>query len=335
MSLADIGRTRFAYSPLAELAESLYLLSSQRMEPHQRAWYTSVRDRLGGVDVPLLRAVVPAHPYIAGFLFAGARDPSTSIEQQLDRVAATPPEVMRQDLAQVWGGKDLPPPVRELVAAGAAGARRLADALAAYWEVALEPDWPAMRALLDDDVAHRAGELTRFGLAGLLHDVHPDISLSDDLIQIDKKRHRGHREEHELGGTGLLLVPSVFVWPSVIFAASPGESPSLTYPARGVGRLWVSATPEAPGQDALGALIGRSRAAILAALQLPTSTTELAMSLGQSGPSVSQHLSVLRRSGLVTSWRSGRRVLYRRTPLADSILVASGRPGEDDLTGTA
>jgi DNA-binding transcriptional ArsR family regulator len=53
------------------------------------------------------------------------------------------------------------------------------------------------------------------------------------------------------------------------------------------------------------------------------STTELSLKLGQSPSSVSQHLSVLRRSGLVTSWRSGRRVLYRRTDLATSIVEAN------------
>jgi DNA-binding transcriptional ArsR family regulator len=35
---------------------------------------------------------------------------------------------------------------------------------------------------------------------------------------------------------------------------------------------------------------------------------------------VSQHLSVLRRDGLVRSWRVGRRVLYLRTDLATSIV---------------
>jgi len=33
---------------------------------------------------------------------------------------------------------------------------------------------------------------------------------------------------------------------------------------------------------------------------------------------------VLRRAGLVTCWRAGRRVLYQRTPLATSVIAASG-----------
>jgi hypothetical protein len=39
---------------------------------------------------------------------------------------------------------------------------------------------------------------------------------------------------------------------------------------------------------------------------------------------------VLRRSGLVTSWRAGRRVLYQRTALATSVVAASA--GQDEST---
>ncbi len=35
------------------------------------------------------------------------------------------------------------------------------------------------------------------------------------------------------------------------------------------------------------------------------------------------HLATLKACGLVTSWRSGRRVLYQRTPLAASLLAAA------------
>jgi DNA-binding transcriptional ArsR family regulator len=40
----------------------------------------------------------------------------------------------------------------------------------------------------------------------------------------------------------------------------------------------------------------------------------------------SAHLSILREGGMATSWRSGRSVMYRRTPLAETVLAAmSGR----------
>lgn len=324
LSLADVSRMRFAYSPLAELAESLYVLSSQRMEPHQRAWYASVHRRVQDVDLALLRAVVPAHPFIARFLFTGARDPATSIEQQLEQVARTAPQVLHDDLAVVWAGRAFPAELQQLVADGKSGPRRLAGALAAYWSAALEPYWPAMRALLDDDVAYRAGGLARHGFAELLTEVHPEISMNDGILQIDKRQHRDHRERHDLTGAGMLLIPSVFVWPNVVFATNPGEPPSLTYPARGVGRLWNTASSSAQNHNALAELLGRRRACILAALDLPMSTSELAVRLQVSPPGVSQHLAVLRRSGLVDSWRDGRRVLYRRSPLGTSVIAACG-----------
>ena len=49
------------------------------------------------------------------------------------------------------------------------------------------------------------------------------------------------------------------------------------------------------------------------------STTQIARNLGQSAGSVNQHLAVLRESGMVTSWRSGRSVLYRQTALGGSL----------------
>ncbi|MGH3461416.1 MAG: ArsR/SmtB family transcription factor [Kribbellaceae bacterium] len=82
--------------------------------------------------------------------------------------------------------------------------------------------------------------------------------------------------------------------------------------------------------DALGALVGRARAAILARLDVPMTTTALARELGQSAGTVSTHLSILRACGLLTSWRAGRSVLYRRTPLAASVLAASGSPISDE-----
>jgi hypothetical protein len=39
--------------------------------------------------------------------------------------------------------------------------------------------------------------------------------------------------------------------------------------------------------------------------------------------SVNQHLSVLRRAGLVTAWRSGRFVVYERTALGTSVVDSS------------
>ena len=61
---------------------------------------------------------------------------------------------------------------------------------------------------------------------------------------------------------------------------------------------------------------------LLATLGLPRTTTQLAAQLGLSPPAVSQHLKVLKDTGLVTARRRGRMVLYRRTAAATTLLEA-------------
>jgi DNA-binding transcriptional ArsR family regulator len=324
MTVSDLARTRFAYSPLAEVGESLYALAAGSVYGLHRGWYDNVASRLGSVDMELLRAVVPPRPWIADFLFAGAVDATTSIEAQLELLCDMPYAEFAADLQSVWQGG--PPPARASELLDPGGPRRLADVLFDYWTAAIEPHWPAMRAVLDEDVAYRAGELARGGAAAMLAGMHPELSIHGDMLSIAKKR-AALDQETQLAGDGLLLVPSVFVWPNVVFAVDPARPPSLTYPARGVGNLWGRETLGLNEEDPLSALLGRSRAEILVALDLPSCTTDLAARLGQSPSAVSQHLSVLRRNGLVRSWRAGRRVLYVRTELATSIVGTSRAPG--------
>src|SRR5882757_9067902 len=317
MSPADLERMRFAYSPLAEVAESVYVLNSGQISVLHRTWYDLIRDRLDQVDMALLRAIVPApRPHVAGFLLSGATEPATSIEQQLRLVGACSRERLRADLLTVWRG-ELPAATEQVIADGG---QRIADVL---W-----PYWPQIRGVLDADVAYRAARLAKGGIATLLADLHPELELAEHAIQVASTRAPA---DHDLRGAGLLLVPCVFAWPHVMVDPGIDNPPSITYGPRGIGELWPRDTAAAVDQDALAALLGRSRAAILLSVTMPMSTTDLAGQLGQSSAAVSEHLAVLRRSGLVTSWRSGRRVLYQRTPLATSIVAASGGPVTEQL----
>jgi len=75
--------------------------------------------------------------------------------------------------------------------------------------------------------------------------------------------------------------------------------------------------------ETLGNLIGASRAQIFLALDGPTSTTQLAYSLGLVKGAVGDHLAGLGRAGLVSGTRAGRSVLYRRTAAGDRLIAAS------------
>jgi DNA-binding transcriptional ArsR family regulator len=96
--------------------------------------------------------------------------------------------------------------------------------------------------------------------------------------------------------------------------------PALIYTPRGLGSLWAPAAEGDGDGEALAALLGRRRAAILATLGTPAATSDLARRLGASPAGVNEHLGVLRRAGLVRAARDGRRVLYSRTPTGDALL---------------
>jgi DNA-binding transcriptional ArsR family regulator len=266
----------------------------------------------------MLRAIVPApRPHVASFLLTGAHEPATTIDSQLALVSDLTTERLRADLEVVWRG-ELPVAAQRVLQRG--GGPRIAEGLWKYWTVAIEPYWPRIRAVLDADVAYRAARLARGGIRALLSDLHPGLELAEQAITVRSRV--GH--EHQLRGSGLVLVPCVFAWPYVMADVSAGAAPVITYGPRGIGDLWPTAELPIQDREPLAALLGRSRAAILLAVALPKSTSDLARELGHSMPAVSAHLGVLRRSGLVTSWRAGRRVLYQRTPLATSVVAASG-----------
>jgi len=120
-----------------------------------------------------------------------------------------------------------------------------------------------------------------------------------------------------LAGAGLLLIPSVFVWPSAAVHADDPWPRALIYPARGSAALWE--TRPASSTGALADLLGTTRARILLALTDRATTSQLAAELGISVGGVGDHLAVLLRAGLVHRDRAGRSVRYRRTPLGDAV----------------
>jgi DNA-binding transcriptional ArsR family regulator len=124
--------------------------------------------------------------------------------------------------------------------------------------------------------------------------------------------------EHGLGGAGLVLLPGVFDWPRLGLILDPPWQPTLNHPARGIAGLW-----QAPDDDPdLARLLGRTRARLLLALAEPASTTGLAARCHLPASTVSEHLSVLRAAGLVTTSRDGRHLLHRQSPLGIALSSA-------------
>lgn len=320
MAPGDFAQLRFAYSPLSEAIKSLYMLHTGRVSALHRRWAETTRQQLRDLDTTLLRAIVPAGGFVLTppVHFNGAN----TIDQQLRLLADWPPSMLRAELESVWQGFSMPDATRQVIADGSAGAGRVATALGTYWDVAIAPHWDKMRAVLDADIAYRAQQLTGGGISALLKDLHPQLQFRESTIRINKTGQRNY----DLNGNGLLLMPCVFAGTCLMFDPGSLGLPILDYRPRGLGTVWDSDGATAGTQDPLTALIGESRTAILRHAELPRTTTDLARELSLSGATISVHLSILRRCSMVTSWRSGRRVLYQRTPLASSILSAVTEP---------
>jgi DNA-binding transcriptional ArsR family regulator len=150
--------------------------------------------------------------------------------------------------------------------------------------------------------------IAEHGLGAMLAQVVPTMTLGDQPPANE--------------AAGLVLIPSVFIWPRVArVGGSPGGPLAACHPARGCGALWFSASSDRDG--GLASLIGRTRAEILEALHEPTHTTALARQLNRSPGNLADHLAVLRSSALVCRKRVGQRVIYSRTPLGESLVRAA------------
>ncbi len=321
LSTDVLGSTRFTFSPLAEATLSLRLLGCPRPTHIHGPWLRQARSRLDGVDLSLLLAVTPPGKWLVTGLLPTSTGPQVTIEDQLQDLTHLAPDELRRDLEEIWD--DLPTRrprrVQELIDAGPRGPGLLAEALWDYWDAAIEPFWSRICAVLEDDVSHRVAAQMTGGIYGLLENLHPEVSLDGNLLNINKPHHKtATYHAHEMD-----LTPSIFAWPGLVLQDGERDRFGLVYAARGVARVWEGLNVSDHGdENPLASLLGRTRAAILEMTQVPMSTTQIARELGQSPGSVNQHLSVLRGSALVVTRRSGRSVLYRQTPLAQSMIAA-------------
>lgn len=320
-SAGDLALMRFAVSPMWEVGTSFRALTGGAANPVHRPWVEQVRPRLAaaGLDRGWLAELVPPAGYVADFLNPAPAGPAPDLATELAGILATPEDRVRRDLDRLGeqAGR-LGPRLRALYADPRARLPRVVEEIGTYWELALAPYWERIRAVLDAEVFHRARQVAEHGAGHVLNDLHSSVSWEDDVLRLVRRKPPLSRPS---AGPGLLLVPSAFTGPHPFARVTPPGPPQLAYPARGVGALWVR-RPVA-GTAALAAVLGRSRALLLAELDSPASTTELARRTGLSAAGVSQYLTALRDAGLVSAHRAGRSVLYARTAVGESLLLAA------------
>ncbi|TDC52593.1 ArsR family transcriptional regulator [Jiangella ureilytica] len=271
-----------------------------------------------------------------------------TIDDEVAAVAATPAELVEYQLDIAYRGRTVPAavaasvggparleelrqPMPAVVAEALAGgpaafAARVAAAMRTYFACVLEPDWPRVLDVLTADVAYRGDRMAQHGALALLDDFHPSVRWDDGAVVVRKPFDLVVDWPYD----GLLLIPSTGVGDGVLLNAERPTTPSILYPARGLHALWsVPGGADAErGTGDLGELIGHTRAPLMAALDTPRTTAELGRREALTPATVSYHLAILHRTGLVSRRRSGRRVVYSRTDLAAALLgaVRNGAP---------
>jgi DNA-binding transcriptional ArsR family regulator len=307
LDVEDLVGMRFAVSPLMETVMSLRIPLLPTYFVLQMPWWHRVRDDLAGLDMRPLTALVGVRRWVPDFLTPRPEVPVPDFEAELELVRRTPPDKVVADITLAHAGRPVPDCLRldEPVRLR----DQIADLLREYWEAALAPYWTRMRGVLEADMLYRARQFTRGGARLLFADLHPAVRWQGGVMRLDVP---AIDYRADVTGRGLCLMPCLFVR-GVAPPISADEPPALAYPARGIATLWETEPPR--GRDAIVALIGRRKAALLGCLDRPTSTTDLAGRLGITPGAVSQHLAVLHDAGLVTRARVGRAVLYARSDL--------------------
>lgn len=326
----DVLGLRFSRSPVWETLHALRTAREPGRQGYHLPWLRTVD--LGRVQqaADVLAPVVPRRGVQPDFLSPAPAGPTTTIDDELAAMVRTPPALVAAELGTCLDHvltRATPDPawaatLRGLAADPEAAVERLAGAVRTCWDVLVAPFWPEIDDLLAADVAHRADQVARAGLASVLDGLHAGATFRAGVLTV-----RGGRQSRvrEVRGRGLVLMPSVFTGPDVVAVTDPPWRPTLVYPARGAGTLWPPGPRRDPG--ALRGLVGVSRAALLRALDDEPSTSTLARRVGLGLPTTSEHLRVLRDCGLVTARRRGREVRHRRTALG-SALLGSALPGE-------
>ncbi|MFE4861378.1 ArsR/SmtB family transcription factor [Streptomyces sp. NPDC056670] len=199
-------------------------------------------------------------------------------------------------------------------------AYREAAGLSEVWQAAIAPYWDHMEAYLEVECEARGRVVMAGGLGLLLATLHPKIKWRSQVLEIPG----GPDEDIYLDRRGLALTPSVFLnhRPAQLTGRrSEGGELVLAFAAppdvQRAASLW-----DAPDDSAqsLGALVGQTRAAALRVLRATCTTSQLAHRLGISAAGASQHTTVLRQTGLITTRRIRNTVLHTVTPLGLALL---------------
>lgn len=340
-SAEDLVRTRVAvtWGPLGETLFSLMTLHQTAMPNLLAGWRDRVRRTSNVATHPA--ATLFDETVLDLFTVTG---PAPSLDEGLEALLRARPEHLRSELvgaaastphqrgyANRWLGGAVGDPAHDRN-----DRRELVRFLHEYHRVAIAPYWPRIRSRLQAEHTGYARALAAYGVEAMFALLPSGFRWRSPVLEVGRT---GPVADLELAGRGLVLVPSAFcqTMPSLFTSAVDDGAPAILFVPvmRTLADAASMLSPREAGavSKALAALLGRTRANALEVVGQGACTTgQLADRLGASLASASEHATVLRAAGLITTSRRGRAVLHALTPLGVDLLdgrhtVATEPPG--------
>jgi DNA-binding transcriptional ArsR family regulator len=324
-SSEDIARTRIAVEPdpLWELVLGLQMLRPQRGDLLFTGWRQEAREAVRGArlsrgSMSLVLGLTPTVGYFPDFLNPMAA--AHGLEYGLEAIRGTAIPSLERDVRRLAAARKLPDSAWRLAAGEVNVLVKLTDAMQVCFERLVTPYRRAIQTAVGRDRRIRTSAFAHGGVEGMLNSLRPMMTWSAGELCVP-----GHRDQElRLRGRGLLLIPSYFCVTGPLTMLDPELPPVLIYPVE--RRADALPYKGAANLAALEALVGTTRAAVLEVVgaREGTITTEMARRVGISAASASEHATVLREAGLISSHRDRNRVMHQLTELGLTLLEKAG-----------
>lgn len=315
---ADLARVRVG--DRMHPAGTVMLASQALRDPAVAASMPALARRISDA-APLLRPLhhmVPPQGFLPDFLTP--MDGLESLEAGLVAIRSAAPHRIRSEVATAYARIPASAMRRRLAAADPEVLDDLVAATGRFFREVLDPYWPALQQEYQHQIGLMATLFVRSGVDGVLRGLPPGLHWQAPFLEVDTwpAGHPLRDRDVEVGGHGVLLVPSPFAGPRPRVLIQRDRPVLVVYRAGAVPVL----KPQPSTDGRVDRLLGRTRAVVLRCVTGPGrhTTSTVAREVGISASSSSEHLATLRGAGLVSSHRTGGAVVHRATPLGRELV---------------
>lgn len=321
----DLVRTRVAaVGPLDETACAIWLLQRRDSAVFFDGWRQQTLARLMPA-ARLLGALIPPMRCVSLDVFTLSGGPSTSLDHALENLRGCQADDVRAEAQYADQSRPLRAWASGLTVADAEARNILDSSLRAAYEVCVAPYWARINVHYAERRSTYAQAFIEGGVDHLLRSLHPSIRWYPPILELPTPSTIARVADRYLDGRGIVLAPAFFdLEPRITWnLADDTVAPVLHIPPADaynrVQTIWPEDVPDRAATRLAG-LMGRTRAQVLETIAHGCTTSGLARSLGISNASASEHATVLRAAGLVTSRRHRNAVHHSLTPIGLSLV---------------